>query len=109
VVPEVLTVFRSRLAEGVDVEYGPLAQRMVALATAMPGIVSVKSYQATDGERATIVVFADRASHEAWRRHPEHREAQAAGRDRLYEWYHLHVADVTAEHEFASSSGQSPT
>ncbi len=99
---EIVTVFRSRLAEGVAEEYGPLSRRMVELAHQARGFVSMKSYQAPDGERVTVVVFADRESHEAWRRHPEHREAQAAGRDHLYDWYEVRVGEVTASYEFGS-------
>ena len=80
---QVMTVFRSRLrADGADV-YAEHAVRMSELARAMPGYVEHKVFTADDGERVTLVRFADRESHDAWARHPDHREAQRAGHRRL--------------------------
>ncbi len=87
----ILTVFRSRLRPGVTAEYEPLAQRMLELARSMPGFVSFDTYGRDTAERVSIIVFADAASHAAWRSHPEHRRAQEAGRRRLYEFYEIQV------------------
>lgn len=76
----IVTVFRSRLKATAQPGYGTTAQRMSELARAMPGYVSHKSFVAEDGERVTIVEFADQASHDAWRRHAEHGAAQGHGR-----------------------------
>ena len=46
---------------------------------------------ADDGERVTLVTFADRASHDAWRDHPEHRAAQRRGVDGYYTEYSISV------------------
>ena len=90
---QVMTVFRSRLREDADA-YAEHAARMAALARTMPGYVEHKAFTAEDGERVTLVRFADRASHEAWARHPEHREAQRAGITRYYEEYSIVVGTV---------------
>ena len=42
----------------------------------------------------TLVRFADRASHEAWARHPDHRAAQRAGIEEYYEEYSIAVGAV---------------
>ena len=91
---QIVTVFRSRLKPGVDADYAVVARRMNELATQMPGYVDHKSFRADDGERVTIVTFADRASHDAWRTHPEHLAAQREGRERFYSDYSLQVAEV---------------
>ncbi len=91
----VITVFRSRLVPGVDAEYGTLATEMSGLAASMPGFVSEKTFVADDGERVTIVLFADTASQQAWRDHPEHRRAQERGRAALYSEYSVYSAVVT--------------
>jgi heme-degrading monooxygenase HmoA len=94
----VVTIFRSRLrSEAVD-EYGPLAERILALARSTPGFVSFDSYSGRNGERVSIIVFADEPSHAAWRSHPEHRRAQEAGRRRLYEWYQIQVCRLVDEY-----------
>ena len=96
----VITIFRNRLRDGVAAEYGPMAQEMSTLASAMPGFVHSKTFTHPDGERVTVVTFADRASHDAWRDHPEHRRAQERGIADFYAEYSIQVGDVTYSHEF---------
>jgi heme-degrading monooxygenase HmoA len=91
----IITVFRSRRLPGVDTEYGELASEMSQLAGSMPGFVSEKTLVADDGERVTIVLFADAASQRAWRNHPAHRRAQERGRVALYSEYSLCSPTVT--------------
>lgn len=90
---QVVTVFRSRLRPDARA-YPEHAARMSALAATMPGYLEHKVFTADDGERVTLVTFADRASHEAWGRHPEHREAQQAGVRDYYEEYSISVGEV---------------
>lgn len=91
---QVITVFRSRLREDGAAAYFDHALRMGELARTMPGYIEHKVFIAEDGERATIVTFADAASHDAWRTHPEHRAAQRAGRAGYYREYSVTVATV---------------
>lgn len=114
-VGQVVTVFRNRLRlESVDAYQDELAV-VTALARAMPGFVETKTFVAEDGERATVVTFADRASHDAWRDHPRHREAQRHGIAHYYATYSIavgetsHAASFTREEEAgaAGSAGHS--
>lgn len=97
---EILTVFRNRLRPEHRDEYGGTSARMTELAREMPGFVDAKTFTADDGERVTIVTFADLAGERAWRDHPEHREAQRAGIDRFYAEYSIQVATVFYDHRF---------
>ncbi len=90
---QVMTVFRSRLRADAAA-YPEHAARTSALARTMPGYVEHKVFVADDGERVTLVRFADRASHEAWARHPDHRAAQRAGIEDYYEEYSIAVGAV---------------
>jgi heme-degrading monooxygenase HmoA len=90
---QVMTVFRSRLRADAD-GYPEHAARMSALAREMPGYVEHKVFTAEDGERVTLVRFADRPSHDAWGRDPEHREAQRAGVRDYYEEYSISVGAI---------------
>ncbi|MCW2615515.1 MAG: antibiotic biosynthesis monooxygenase [Frankiales bacterium] len=92
---QVVTVFRSRLRAPGAEGYAGDSARMAELARAMPGYVEHKSFTADDGERVTVVTFADRASHEAWRDHPEHRAAQRRGVDRWYDTYSIQVGTTS--------------
>jgi heme-degrading monooxygenase HmoA len=93
---QVVTVFRSRLRPEALEEYEVTAALMSSLAAEMPGHVDHKTFAADDGERVTVVTFADRASHDAWRTHLEHRVAQRQGREQFYAEFSLQVADVTS-------------
>lgn len=96
----VVTVFRSRLRPEHADEFGRRKDRMMELATAMPGFVSYKVYVAEDGERCSVIEFETREQLEAWRRHPEHLEAQRVGRERYYEEYSLLVAEPVRQSRF---------
>lgn len=91
---QVVTVFRSRLVEG-DTGYAGDAEQVAALARAMPGYVEHKAFTAPDGERVTLVTFADEASHAAWRDHPEHRAAMRRGVAGYYEGYSIQVGTTS--------------
>jgi heme-degrading monooxygenase HmoA len=100
----ILTVFRNRLKPEHRDEYYDLSPEMSALAAGMPGYVSHKSFTADDGERVTIVEFADEESQQAWARHPEHRAAMAKGRDRFYEFYDIKVCTVDRGWSYGTGS-----
>jgi heme-degrading monooxygenase HmoA len=87
----VVTIFRSRLRAGDPSAYQEMATEMGELARAMPGYVEHKVFTAGDGERVTLVTFADRASHDAWRDHERHGVAQRAGRREFYDEYRLQI------------------
>lgn len=98
---QIVTVFRSHLVDDPVARdaYHDHAARMAALADTMPGLVERKLFTAEDGERLTLVTFADRATHNAWRDHPDHREAQRAGVRTYYESYSIAVGPTeTASH-----------
>jgi heme-degrading monooxygenase HmoA len=90
---QIVTVFRSRLRDDAD-GYADRAAEIAALAATMPGLVDVKAFTAADGERVTLVTFADEASQAAWRDHPEHKVAQQQGRDEFYAAYSIQVCEA---------------
>jgi heme-degrading monooxygenase HmoA len=96
----IVALFRSRLRSGQNEEYRAVATRMLELARAMPGFVNFKSFSAEDGERVSLVEFESIATLEAWRDHPEHLEAQRAGRERFYSEYRLQVCELVRDYGF---------
>ena len=80
----IIGILRTRLRPEAQAEYQNLAPRIAALAREAPGYISHKSYVAEDGERLTLVEFADRAGMQAWARHPEHAAAKRLGRERFF-------------------------
>ncbi len=101
---QVVTVFRSRLRPEHEEDYGSEAAAMEALARTMPGLVDFKSFTADDGERVTIVTFADEASQAAWRAHPDHAAAQRRGREAYYAEFSLQVCDTRRVREFRAAA-----
>ncbi len=89
----VVVVFRSRLREEDTEKFQTVADRMYALASAMPGFISYKVYAAEDGERVSIHEWESAEHLRAWREHPEHRRAQGQGREDFYSDYTLYVCE----------------
>ncbi len=102
-VGQVVTVFRSRLRPAALEEYAGDAAAIAELARSMPGYVEHKIFTAEDGERVTLVTFADEACHRGWRDHPEHRAAQRRGIDRYYQTYSIQVGTTSYASAFPSS------
>lgn len=97
----IVTVFRSRLRPDAEANgYGILAARMEANARAMPGFVDFKTFDAPDGERVSVVTFETLEHHEAWRTDPDHRDAQARGREAFYAEYSISVCEERSHRSF---------
>lgn len=96
----IMTVFRSRLKEDAHADYFDLAPQMGALAQTMPGYISHKVFTADDGERVTIVEFADEASQRHWSINALHVEAKKQGRANFYAEYNIKVCEVLRESRF---------
>ena len=100
---QIVTVFRSRLRPEAAGEYAATAAEIEALARTMPGLVDVKAFTAEDGERVTVVTFADEESQRAWREQADHRAAQRAGRDRFYAAYTIQVCRTIGTRSFVAN------
>lgn len=100
---EVITIFRNRLLESAEESYGELAPHIASLARTMPGFVDAKTFSASDGERVTVVTFANQEFHNAWRDHPEHVEARTRGIEEFYSTYSIQVGSVTYSNHFTRS------
>ena len=103
VVGQVVTVFRNRLRDEALPAYAEELAVVAELARSMPGFVETKTFVAEDGERATIVTFADPETHRAWRDHPRHREAQRHGIDDYYSEYSIAVGQTSYASAFPRS------
>jgi heme-degrading monooxygenase HmoA len=100
----VVTIFRNRLKPENQQEYYETAARMSALAKTMPGYISHKTFTADDGERVTIVEFADEESQRAWSTNLQHVDAKKQGRADFYTEYKLQVCTVQRETSFSAKS-----
>ncbi len=102
---QVVTVFRNRLREDEATRsaYDDELAVVAALARSMPGFVETKTFVADDGERCTVVTFADEETHRGWRDHPRHREAQRHGIADYYDTYSIAVGTTSYASSFVRS------
>lgn len=103
----ILTIFRSRLHPDAS-DYPAVAREMLELAREMRGFVSFKTFSHPDGERCSVVEFADWDSHHAWAKHPRHIEAQRQGREEFYAGFSITVAEVARAYEFRRQDEETP-
>ena len=98
---EVVVIFKLFLREDADLEaYQRTSRRMHELVERVPGFISLKEYTGDDGEVLDIARFKDEASLEAWRRDPEHLEAQRRGREEFYDRYRIQAMKVVRDYEY---------
>jgi heme-degrading monooxygenase HmoA len=95
----IIVLFRFKLVANPE-GYNAMSNEMDVLAKRMPGLIDVKSYTATDGERLTIVWWEDAETLKQWREQERHRVAQHQGRQQWYEYYKIEVAEVTRTSRF---------
>jgi heme-degrading monooxygenase HmoA len=77
-----------------DDGYEEAAARMMALAREQPGFLGADSVRGADGLGITVSYWRDPEAIAGWRAHPEHLEAQAAGRERWYRSFSIRVCRV---------------
>ncbi len=99
---QIVTVFRSRLRPDHVDDYHEHAAEIASLARTMPGLVEFKSFTADDGERVTIVTFADEETQTAWRVQADHAVARRRGRSDYYAQYSLQVCSTLRVSTFES-------
>ncbi|GAA1935554.1 antibiotic biosynthesis monooxygenase family protein [Nocardioides marmoribigeumensis] len=92
---QVVTVFRNRLRPEHVEAYADELAVVAELARSMPGFVETKTFTAEDGERCTVVTFADPETHRVWAEHPRHREAKRHGAESYYSEYSIAVGQTT--------------
>lgn len=92
--PYYAVIFTSVRTDAEHAEYDAAAARMVELAEQQAGFLGMEHARTPGGASITVSYWADEASIKAWRDHAEHREAQAAGRERWYESFALRIAKV---------------
>ncbi len=102
----VISIFRFRRKQVSPAqweEYTTTGARMMEIATAMPGFISFREYKHPDGEFIGVTEWASVEALAQWREHPEHRKAQARGRELFYTEYEVVVCKPIHEYSFKRS------
>jgi heme-degrading monooxygenase HmoA len=101
----VLVVFRSRMRPGADTAaYDATSRRMHELVRQHPGFISIETLTTPDGEEVSLELFESEESVQAWRRHPEHLEAQRRGRAEFYASYRIQRAVIADDRRFEATA-----
>jgi heme-degrading monooxygenase HmoA len=100
----ILTIFRSRLNQGIDAEYQEQVESTAPLAEQSPGFLGHKMFTAEDGERITVVEFESMEAQRAWSLTKEHKEAAKLGRKHFYAEYKIQICSVLRESSFSAPS-----
>ncbi len=100
----VVVVFAITLRPDLDVaEYEEVGARMVELVSSMPGFLGLE-YAPTDGGELLVARFESHEALAAWRKHPEHRAAQALGRERFFARYRIDVCEPVRSYEYDAAA-----
>ena len=91
--PYYAVIFANQRTDG-DQGYGATADRMVELASAMPGYLGIESTRDETGFGITVSYWESEEAIAGWRRHAEHSDARRDGRERWYQHFELRVARV---------------
>jgi heme-degrading monooxygenase HmoA len=103
----VVVVFRAKVRAEADLSgIEAVGRRTYELASAMPGFISYKEFQAEDKETLTLVEFETEEQLLAWREHPEHVKAQQLGRERVFESYDIAVCKPVRRYGFTLAKGR---
>jgi heme-degrading monooxygenase HmoA len=81
-------------------EYLDMAAKMRPLVDQIDGFISVERFQSlTNPEKLlSISFFRDEAALDEWRKLTAHRGAQKAGRETIFQDYHLRIAHVMRDY-----------
>jgi heme-degrading monooxygenase HmoA len=96
----IAVIFEVFPAEGQTEPYLDMAARMRPLAEGIDGFISVERFESltTPGKLLSVSFWWDEAALDAWRNLPQHRGAQRAGRDIMFDGYRLRVASVLRDY-----------
>ena len=96
----IAVIFELWPASGRRDDYLDIAAALRPELEAVDGFISVERFQSLTeaGKLLSLSFFRDEAAVAEWRNRPQHRAAQAAGRDGLFTDYRLRLAEVVRDY-----------
>ena len=93
-------IFEVEPAAGQQEPYLDMAAKMRALVENVEGFISVERFQSltNPGKLLSLSFWEDEAAVERWRKLEQHRAAQQAGRDVMFDDYRLRVVSVIRDY-----------
>lgn len=96
----IAVIFEVEIPETGQAEYLDLAAELRPLLEQIDGFISVERFQSLTqpGKLLSLSFWRDEEAVARWRDLPEHRKAQAAGRDHVFSDYRLRIATVSRDY-----------
>jgi heme-degrading monooxygenase HmoA len=85
-------------------EYFALAEALGAELANVDGFISIERFEShtQPGHFLSLSVWRDEDAIRAWREATAHRDGQVRGRNGIFERYHIRVAQVVRDYDFAA-------
>lgn len=96
----IAVIFEAETSADAQAEYLDWAAELRPLLDRIDGFISIERFQSlsTPGRLLSLSFWRDEAAVARWRALPEHRRAQAAGRDHVFATYRLRIAEVLRDY-----------
>lgn len=96
----IAVIFEAETSADAQAEYLDWAAELRPLLNDIDGFISIERFQSltTSGRLLSLSFWRDEAAVARWRALPEHRRAQAAGRDHVFAGYRLRIAEVLRDY-----------
>jgi heme-degrading monooxygenase HmoA len=106
----IAVIFEAQPREGQQDAYLSIAAALRSELDKIDGFISIERYQSLSepGRILSLSWWRDEASVARWRAFEQHRAAQRAGRDRIFQDYRLRVAEVLRDYGM-SDRAQAPS
>ncbi|WP_128255623.1 antibiotic biosynthesis monooxygenase family protein [Falsirhodobacter deserti] len=105
----IAVIFEAQTSADRKAEYLDLAAQLRPYLAQVDGFLSIERFQSltTPGKLLSLSFWRDEEAVMHWRNLPEHRAAQAAGRDHVFEDYRLRIASVLRDYGM-TDRGEAP-
>lgn len=96
----IAVIFEAEMSAETQAEYLNWAAELRPLLAEIDGFLSIERFQSlsTPGRLLSLSFWRDEAAVAKWRALPEHRRAQAAGRNHVFTGYRLRIAEVLRDY-----------
>ncbi|MEO8557811.1 MAG: antibiotic biosynthesis monooxygenase [Rhodospirillales bacterium] len=106
----IAVIFEVKPREGLRQAYLDIAARLRPLLDQIDGFISIERFESltTPGKILSLSFFRDEAALQQWRNLEQHRAAQSAGRERIFDDYRIRIAGVIRDYGM-NERDQAPT
>jgi heme-degrading monooxygenase HmoA len=89
-------IIEYELRPGIEAEFQAALAEMLERVKTVDGFLGEEPCRSivTESKRVTISYWRDAEALKAWQSHPDHVRVKKLGRDKLFSWYRIRVAEI---------------